>query len=263
MIEGFSESKIIADCLKKHYYINMRLNYDFDKEEKRKKRKKVLLRLLRWVIDFAIAIGIAYLLVVYTVEQCNMINNSMEPTIKEDETILISKIAFRKKPPQRYDLIVFKQTGGEHMYYDIKRVIGLPGETVLIKDGEIYINGEMLLEPVKVDPMQLAGFAEEGIVLDEDEYFVLGDNRNDSEDSRFASMGNVTRDSIVGMAWVRVKPFSFINKSNKNYVRPTPTPYGYVPPTPTQKPGTVTDSPSPTPSPNPTPSQGPTEGTGR
>ncbi len=213
-----------------------RLNYDFDREEKRKKAKKGFLRFLRWVFDIALAIGIAYLLVVFTVEQCNMINASMEPTIKEDDKIIINKIAYKKNPPQRYDLIVFKTEGGEHMYYEIKRVIGLPGETVQIKDGEIYINGEMLLEPVKVDPVKLAGFAEEGVTLDSDEYFVLGDNRNDSEDSRFASMGNVSGDSIVGMAWIRLKPFSFINKSNKNYVRPTPTPYGWVAPTPTEKP---------------------------
>lgn len=235
-----------------------KLNYDFDKEEKKKKLKKNLLRLLRWVLDFAIAIGVAYLLVVYTVEQCNMINNSMEPTINEDDNILINKLAFKKNPPQRYDLIVFKQTGGEHMYYDIKRVIGLPGETVLIKDGEIYINGEMLLEPIKVDPIKLAGFAEEGVTLDEDEYFVLGDNRNDSEDSRFASIGNVSAENIVGLAWVRLKPFSFINKSNKNYVRPTPTPYGYVAPSPTEKPGTkpaVTPTTTPTPTPTVTPAQ--------
>jgi signal peptidase I len=211
-------------------YINP--NRDLDRDSRKKKSRRIIFKLLRWLLLNAAVIGLAYILVVYTVEQCNMIDESMAPTIEENQLILINKVAFKTKKPERWDLVVFRSGGNEHLYYNIKRVIGLPGETILIKDGEIYINGKMLIEPVKVEPMQLSGFAEEPLTLDEDEYFVLGDNRNNSEDSRFGSVGNVTFDRIVGLAWIRINPFSLINKSNKNYTRPTATPS----PTPSQAP---------------------------
>lgn len=209
--------------------------YDFEKAERNKKISHFLCGVFRWVLEIVAVILLAYILVVYTVEQTDVLGNSMASTLMQGDTIIINKLAFRKENPERYDLIVFRQGGDEHMYYDIKRVIGLPGETIQIKDGEIYITtgdaseAVMLLEPYKVEPMLLAGFAAEPITLDEDEFFVLGDNRNNSEDSRFSTVGNVVKNDIVGMAWIRLKPFSLINKSNKDYVRPTPTPFGYVP----------------------------------
>lgn len=203
--------------------------YDFEKEERQKKLARFLLGVLRWALELAAVILLAYVCVAYTVEQTEVLGDSMETTLAAGDTIIINKLAFRKNPPERYDLIVFRQGGEEHMFYDIKRVIALPGETIRIQDGEIYITepgGEeyMLLEPIEVEPIQLAGFAAEAMTLDEDEYFVLGDNRNQSEDSRFSTVGNVVKDDIVGLAWIRLSPFSLINESNKNYVRPTPTP---------------------------------------
>lgn len=209
--------------------------YDFEKAERNKKIAQFLRGVLLWVLEITAVVLLAYILVVYTVEQTDVLGSSMESTLMPGDTIIVNKLAFRKQNPERYDLIVFRQGGDEHMYYDIKRVIGLPGETIQIRDGEIYITAPdsseavMLLEPYKVEPMLLAGFAAEPITLDEDEFFVLGDNRNNSEDSRFSNVGNVVKNDIVGMAWIRLKPFSLINKSNKDYVRPTPTPQGYVP----------------------------------
>lgn len=213
---------------------NYNFNYDFEKAERNKKVSRLLKEILRWLLEIAGVVLLAYILVVYTVEQTDVIGNSMESTLYDGDKIIINKLAFRKDIPKRYDLIVFRQGGEEHMYYDIKRVIALPGETIQIKDGEIYLlspeTNEMtiLLEPYIVEPMQLSGFAEEPITLDEDEFFVLGDNRNNSEDSRFSTVGNVVMDDIVGMAWIRLSPFSLVNKSNKDYVRPTPTPIGFV-----------------------------------
>lgn len=213
---------------------NYNFDYDFEKAERNKKISHFLKGLFRWLLEIAAVVLLAYILVVYTVEQTDVIGKSMESTLMEGDTIIINKLAFRKDLPERYDLVVFRQGGAEHMFYDIKRVIGLPGETIQIKDGEIYLlspeTNEMtiLLEPYQVEPMVLAGFAAEPITLDEDEFFVLGDNRNNSEDSRFSTVGNVVKDDIVGMAWIRMSPFSLVNKSNKDYVRPTPTPVGYI-----------------------------------
>jgi signal peptidase I len=111
-------------------------------------------------------------------------------------------------------VIVYKQSGKEHSYYDIKRIIALPGEKLQIIDGLIYINGEVIDEIVNVEPMGNYGLAAEEILLEENEYFVLGDNRNNSEDSRFASVGMIRREEIIGEAFIRTSPFNFVNKLN-------------------------------------------------
>lgn len=138
----------------------------------------------------------------------------MEVTLQEDDKIIINKLAYWKRNPKRFDVIVFKQSGSEHSYYNIKRVIGLPGETVQIIDGLVYIDNELLEEPMNVEPINIPGLAEEPIVLEDDEYFVLGDNRNNSEDSRFFNIGNVVRGDIVGKAWITLDPFEIISKMN-------------------------------------------------
>jgi signal peptidase I len=144
-----------------------------------------------------------------------MIGVSMETTLNDSDKVIINKFSYRFTDPKRFDVIVFKQSGKEHSYYDIKRIYGLPGETLQIKEGLIYINGEVIEDKINAEPMANYGLADEEIILEENEYFVLGDNRNNSEDSRFASIGNIRKDEIVGEAFIRVKPFNFINKLNQ------------------------------------------------
>ena len=138
----------------------------------------------------------------------------MEPTLMEGQVVIVNKIEYYLKSPKRNDVIVYKQSNREHSYYEIKRVIGLPGETVKIKNGIIYINDEVLKEKIKTETIENAGLAEEGIKLDDNEYFVLGDNRNDSEDSRFASVGNVLKNEILGKAVAVEKPFTLVDSLN-------------------------------------------------
>ena len=194
----------------------MNLDYDFDRAERSEKRKKFWLSFILWIFLLSLAVGLAWILTEYALEFTNMTDASMEITLQQDDTILINKLIYTFKEPERYDVIVFKKDGKEHSYYSIKRVIGLPGETVYISGGCVYINGELLREPMQVDAMELAGLAEETIVLDEDEYFVLGDSRNDSQDSRFANVGNVSRSEIIGKAWLRTNKFAFIGRLNYN-----------------------------------------------
>lgn len=191
---------------------NMPLN--FDRESRKPTIMKIGIEIFIWAAQIAAVIFLAYFIVYYCIEKTNVIGSSMEKTLFAGDPIIIDKFSYRLTDPKRFDVIVFKQGGDEHSYYNIKRIIGLPGETVIIKDGIIYINGEILEDIVNVDEMANYGLTAEEILLEDNEYFVLGDNRNYSEDSRFASIGNITRDEIIGKAVIRLSPFNFVSKLN-------------------------------------------------
>lgn len=131
----------------------------------------------------------------------------MQNTLYNKDQLIVDKISYRFRDPERFDIIVFPFQYKENTYY-IKRIIGLPGETVQILDGDIYINGEVLEEDYGKETMVVSGRAVNEIQLGEDEYFVLGDNRNHSEDSRFEEVGNIKRSDIIGRAFIRIWPFS-------------------------------------------------------
>ena len=153
--------------------------------------------------------------VVVFVEQVIVINAripspSMENTIMTGDQIFGNRLAYVKSDPQRYDIVIFYYPDDEKQKF-IKRVIGLPGETVqIMDDGSIYINGEKLEENygMEVIKPETIGRAAEPIELGDDEYFVMGDNRNNSSDSRTDMVGNITRENIIGKAWLRIWPVS-------------------------------------------------------
>ncbi|WP_455715041.1 signal peptidase I [Anaerosporobacter sp.] len=190
------------------------MNYNFYSYEAVKKRKKIIKEIIIWTVEIIAVILLAYFLVKYAVEKTTVVSESMETTLQEGDKLIINKLAYRFSKPERFDVIVFKQSGREHSYYNIKRIIGLPGETVQIKDGVVYINDEPIKEKSVVEAINNPGLASEPITLEDKEYFVLGDNRNLSEDSRFANIGNVVFDDIIGKAWIRLKPFNFVNELN-------------------------------------------------
>ena len=192
----------------------MSLDYDFDRAERIEKRKKFLKKFFGWVLALGAAVALAWAITTYALEKTNMVGDSMEATLSSGDTILIDKLLYRIKSPERFDVIVFKKDGKEHSYYSIKRIIGLPGEHVLIADGKIYIDGVLLEEETNVEDILLPGLASDEILLDGDEYFVLGDNRNNSEDSRFFNVGNVFSEEIIGRAWIRLNRFGLISKLN-------------------------------------------------
>ena len=167
-----------------------------------------------WLLLIVLTITASYFITTNIFVKTAVAGVSMEPTLMEGQVVIVNKIEYYLKSPRRNDVIVYKQSNREHSYYEIKRVIGLPGETVKIKNGIIYINDEALKEKVKTETIENAGLAEEGIKLDDNEYFVLGDNRNDSEDSRFASVGNVLKNEILGKAVATEKPFTLVDSLN-------------------------------------------------
>lgn len=198
--------------------MNIDFNYDleYDRKEHTARIVKIILKILLWIIILAGAVFAGWAVTRYCVEKTKMVGKSMSGTLEDGDNILINLLSYSEEDdPERFDVIVFEKNGKEHSYYGIRRVIGLPGERVQIKDGSVYINGELLEEPINVEPMIVSGLAEDGITLEDDEFFVLGDNRNNSEDSRFTSMGNVSRDEIVGRAWLRTNHFGIISKMNQ------------------------------------------------
>ena len=167
----------------------------------------VLATLLGWILYILIIVGLTYLIITYVGQRTRVSGSSMETTLSDGDNLIVDKISYRFHDPERYDIIVFPFKYEENTYY-IKRIIGHPGETVQVVDGYVYINGELLESEVYgAEVMKAAGIAEEPITLDEDEYFVLGDNRNHSSDSRDPSVGVLTREDLIGKAWVRIYPF--------------------------------------------------------
>lgn len=190
------------------------MEFNFEKESKKPLIKKIIIESIIWVVTIVLVVALAYFIVHFTIERTSMIGDSMETTLYSQDKIIINKFAYRFSKPKRFDVIVFKQEDKEHSFYNVKRIIGLPGETVEIDGGSVYINGTEISELVNIDEMNNSGLAGEEILLHENEYFVLGDNRNNSEDSRFANIGNILKDDIVGKAWLKTNGFDFIDKMN-------------------------------------------------
>ncbi len=174
-------------------------------KEKRTLREKVSSFLL-WVFEIAVVILFAFVLVYFFGQTRTNVGQSMELTLADGDRILLNTLEYRIGSPQRNDIIAFKPNGSSTSHTHIKRVIGLPGETIQIKDGIIYINGTVYLENADYPLMNNSGLASEPITLGVKEYFVLGDNRNDSEDSRYADIGLVNSDYVEGKVWFRISP---------------------------------------------------------
>lgn len=170
--------------------------------------KKILKEVLSTSLYLLVVLAVTYLMIHFVGQRTQVQGESMEPTLHNADNLIVDKVTYRFKDPQRFDIIVFPFRYKENTYY-IKRIIGLPGETVQIStEGEIFIDGEILKEGYGKEVILDPGNAYTPIELGKDEYFVLGDNRNNSSDSRSASVGVIHRKDIIGRAWVRIWPFS-------------------------------------------------------
>lgn len=175
----------------------------------KEKSRGIVGEILSFLLYVAVVVGITFLIIHYVGQRTYVSGSSMENTLSDGDNLIVDKITYRFSDPKRYDIIVFPYQYEENTYF-IKRIIGLPGETVQIVDGIIYIDGEALQESYGREVMKNSGLAADPVTLGEDEYFVLGDNRNDSTDSRDPSVGKIPRDRIIGRAWVRIWPLSKI-----------------------------------------------------
>ena len=158
-----------------------------------------------WGVEILIICMTAVFLVAAFGQRVSVAGDSMSPALKNGDVALVNRLVYRFIKPARGDVIVFSQSGDTH--YSVKRVVGLPGETVQIKDGVILINGEELTKNINVSDIEYAGLAEEPVEVSVGEYFVIGDNHTASDDSRVPGVGNVNIDDIYGKAWFIAGPW--------------------------------------------------------
>ncbi len=167
-------------------------------------------KIFKWIVDILVVIVLAIFFIMFFCEQTKVVGNSMNMSLMNNDTVLIDSLSYKLHSPARYDVIVFsKDNNGKDTEY-IKRIIGLPGDSVLISDGIIYINGKEQ-KGIKFDERIVnPGLAKETIKLEYNEYFVIGDNINNSEDSRSNTLSNVKIDEIKGKVWLVGWPFARI-----------------------------------------------------
>ena len=171
---------------------------------------RIMRELLNTAIYLLCVLGAVWLVITFVGQRTEVEGASMENTLHNGDNLIVDKLSYRFHDPERFDIIVFPFQFQDNTYY-IKRIIGLPGETVqIMDDGSIYINGEKLEENygMEVIKPETIGRAAEPIELGDDEYFVMGDNRNNSSDSRTDMVGNIKRENIIGKAWLRIWPVS-------------------------------------------------------
>ncbi|MDO4519519.1 MAG: signal peptidase I [Eubacteriales bacterium] len=173
------------------------------------KNEKVRKR-VSFVFQIVLVLVLSALTAILMFQSVTMQESSMEPTISIGDRFFMNRLVYNVSSPKRGDIIVFRTNGSDDAALHIRRVIGLPGETIQIKDGYIYVNGQLYKEGKDFPAISNAGLAANPISLEANEYFVLGDNRNNSEDSRYGDIGLVPKRYIVGKIWFTLSPLKKI-----------------------------------------------------
>lgn len=164
----------------------------------------ILRSVVHWICDLIVVVAFAWFLVYGFLNQTIISGHSMSPTLEAEDMCLVNRLAYDVGDPKRYDIVVFEREDTKQT--NVKRVIGLPGDSIQIVAGSVYVNNRKLNDP-RIGNVSLPGIAENPVELSEGEYFLLGDNADSSEDSRFSNVGNVRREAIRGKVWFRLKPF--------------------------------------------------------
>ena len=194
------------------------MNLRFEEEKKHEQRIKILKESIRFLIAAALVVLLAWLIINFALKKLTVIGSSMETTLYNGEDVIVNKTSYILFSPKRNQVVAFypeAEEGEDEGISDdtsiqIRRIVGLPGEKILIKGGKVYADGELVEEKYTFEPMYSAGRAVNEIQLEEDEYFVLSDSRNDMDDSRNTSFTKVRKKNMIGKVILRLSPFSLI-----------------------------------------------------
>lgn len=167
----------------------------------------ILRTVVHWLVDLIVIVAFAWFLVYGFLGQTMISGHSMLPELSAEDMCLVNRICYDVGNPKRFDVVVFEREDTKQL--NVKRVIGLPGDTIQIVGGSVYVNNYKL-DDSHIGTVSLPGIAENPVELQKGEYFLLGDNADSSEDSRFSNIGNVKRENIKGKVWFRLKPFKNI-----------------------------------------------------
>lgn len=177
-------------------------------EEKPKKKHSTISYVFEFVIYVALILICIFWVPEHVIQRTVVNGESMENTLYTGESLLVEKVSYHFHDPERYDIIVFYPKGKEEDEYYVKRIYGLPGETIQIIDDQIYVNNEVIEDEYAKNEMDDPGIAQDPITLGEDEYFVLGDNRKVSLDSRDSDLGPIHKKNIAGHVILRIWPLN-------------------------------------------------------
>ena len=207
------------DTHSENKYIDIPDTFDFDNREDDSEvsfSRKVISNIIMLTICICVSFVLTNLITNHIAHQTTVEGHSMQPVLDDGDSIIIERVSYFFGEPERYDIVVFpvdsKEESEEKVYY-VKRIIGMPGDIVQIIDGHVYVNGLQLKDDIygKADIID-AGIVSNPVQLAEDEYFVLGDNRNMSSDSRYEIVGMVKRSEISGKAFCCIWPFKDFKK---------------------------------------------------
>ena len=170
-----------------------------------KRKKKISPALVReifsWIFGIGAAVFIAVVLNIFLGVTTNVVGVSMEPALYNGQLIFINSFVYQISSPKAGDVVVFLPNGNENTHYYVKRVAAVPGDKVLIQGGILYVNGEV--SPWVTEKLLDPGIAANEFTLGSEEYFCIGDNPGNSEDSRSANIGPVREEDIIGKVWFR------------------------------------------------------------
>ena len=181
---------------------------------KRKKIERRIREILCWILEILLVCIVAYLLVSGFGQRVSNAGDSMKPILRNGDVLLVNRVKYAMFEPKRGDIIAFKPGGNANSHYSIKRIVALPGDTIQINQGKIYINGKNIQKDIYVKDIKDGGIASEPLKIGKNEYFVLGDNSTSSDDSRKADIGTVEKKDIYGKVWFIASPGSRIGFVN-------------------------------------------------
>ena len=170
---------------------------------KKKVSSGLFIEILSWIFGVVFAIFLAGVLVYFFGMTTRVVGDSMEPTLYNEQTVLVDRLSYVFSTPKSGDVVVFLPNGNEKSHYYVKRVVAGPGDTLRIEDGTLYVNGLETEWPM--DIILDSGILDKEMTMERGTYFCIGDNPNNSEDSRSANIGPIKEADIYGKVWFHLK----------------------------------------------------------